>query len=191
VKDLHDDIKKVLLKLNIPVQKLFGVVTDGAPSMAGKNSGLSSLITKDVKNATDRDWFLYHCLIHQKNLCAKSVNMTSVVTAVAKLVNYIRSKGLNHRQFQQFLSDMGSENGDVLYYTEVRWSSRGRMLKRVYDLKLEINLFLHMKGKSFPQITDHDWMYDFAFCVDITQYLNELNSNLQGKNQLICQNKSI
>jgi hypothetical protein len=65
VKDLHDDIKKLVLKLNIPVQKLFGVVTDGALSMVGKNSGLSSLITKDVKNATGRDLFVYHCLIHQ------------------------------------------------------------------------------------------------------------------------------
>jgi hypothetical protein len=186
VKDFHDEIKKVLLKLNIPIQKLVGVVTDGAPSKAGKNIGLSSLITKDVKNT-----FAYHCLIHQENLCAKSVKITNVFTVVAKLINYIRSKGLNHRQFQQFLSDMGSENGDVLCYTEVRWLSRGRMLKSVYDLKLEINLFLHMKGRSFPQITDHDWMCDFAFCVDITQYLNELDSNLQGTNQLICQNKSI
>jgi hypothetical protein len=28
-KDLHDEIKKVLQKLNIPIQKLVGVVTDG------------------------------------------------------------------------------------------------------------------------------------------------------------------
>jgi hypothetical protein len=101
-----------------------------------------------------------------------------------QLLQNIGSKGLNHRQFQQFLSDMDSENGDLLYYTEVRWSSRGRMLKRVYDLKLDINLFLDTKGKYFPQLTDHDWMCDFAFCVDITQYLHELNSNLQGTNQL-------
>jgi hypothetical protein len=58
VKDLHDEIKKVLLKLNIPIQKLFGVVTDATPSKAGKNSGLSSLITKDVKNTTGRDLFI-------------------------------------------------------------------------------------------------------------------------------------
>jgi hypothetical protein len=42
-----------------------------------------------------------------------------------------------------------------------------------------------MKGKSFSQLTDHDWMCDFAFCVDMKQYLNELNSNLQGTDQLI------
>jgi hypothetical protein len=183
--DLHDEIKKVLQKLNIPIHKLVVVLTDGAPSMAGKNSGLSSLITKGVKNTRGRDLFVYYCLIHQESLCAKSVKMTNVVTVVAKLFIYIGSKGLNHRQFKQFLSDMDSENGDVLYFTEIGWLSRGRMLKRVYDLKLEMNLFLDMKGKSFPQLTDHYWMCDFAFCVDITQYLNELNSSLQGMNQLI------
>jgi hypothetical protein len=41
-----------------------------------------------------------------------------------------------------------------------------------------------MKGNSFPQLTVHDWICDVAFCVDITQYLNELNNNLQGMNQL-------
>jgi hypothetical protein len=116
--------------LNIPIYKLVGVVTDGAPSMAEKNSGLSSLIMKDMKNTTCRDLFVHHCLIHQENLCAKFVKMTNAVTVVAKLVNFITSKGLNHRQLLQFLSDMDSETGDVLY-TEVRWLSRGRMLKCV------------------------------------------------------------
>jgi hypothetical protein len=64
---LHDELKKVLQKLNIPIQKLVGVVTVGALSMAGKNSGLSSLVTKDVKNTTGRDLFVCHFLIHQEN----------------------------------------------------------------------------------------------------------------------------
>jgi hypothetical protein len=51
--DLHDEIKKVLQKLNIPIQKLVGVVTDGASSMARKNSGLFSLITTEVKNTAN------------------------------------------------------------------------------------------------------------------------------------------
>jgi hypothetical protein len=42
-----------------------------------------------------------------------------------------------------------------------------------------------MKGKSFPQLTDHEWMCNFAFWLGIIQYLNELNSNLQGTNQRI------
>jgi hypothetical protein len=51
---------------------------------------------------------------------------------------------------------------------------------------LKINQFLDVKGNSFPQLTDHDWMHDFAFCVDITQYVvYELNNNFHGMNQLI------
>lgn len=73
----YDEIKKILHRLNIPIQNLVGVVTDGALS---RNSGMSALIAKDMKNATGQ------------NLCAKSVKMTNVVSVVTKLVNYIRSK---------------------------------------------------------------------------------------------------
>jgi hypothetical protein len=51
--------------------------------------------------------------------------------------------------------------------------------------EVENYLFLDMKGNSFPQLTDRDWMHDFAFCIDIAQYLNELHNSLQGTNQLI------
>jgi hypothetical protein len=44
--DLHEKVKKMLQKLNIQIQKLVGLLTDGAPSMAGRNSGFPSLITK-------------------------------------------------------------------------------------------------------------------------------------------------
>jgi hypothetical protein len=44
---------------------------------------------------------------------------------------------------------MESEYGNVVYYTEVRWLSRGRMLKGVQKLKSEIELVLEMKGKRF------------------------------------------
>jgi hypothetical protein len=44
---------------------------DGATSVAGNNSGLSSLITKDVKNTIARDILARHCLRQEDNLCAK------------------------------------------------------------------------------------------------------------------------
>jgi hypothetical protein len=50
--DLHAAIKKALQKLNIPILKIAGIVMDGVPYMAVKNSGLSMLIMKDVKNTT-------------------------------------------------------------------------------------------------------------------------------------------
>ena len=44
---------------------------------------------------------------------------------------------------------------------------------------------MEMKKFPFPQFKDKEWMCDFAFLVDITQHLNDLNMELQGKSQFI------
>jgi hypothetical protein len=51
---------------------------------------------------------------------------------VISTVNYIRRNGLTHRQFQYFLEDIETECGDV-YYSAVRWLSRGAVLKRFFS----------------------------------------------------------
>jgi hypothetical protein len=43
-------VKKMLQSLDIPIQKL-----GGAPSTVGMNRGKSSLVTNDMKNATNSD----------------------------------------------------------------------------------------------------------------------------------------
>ena len=80
---------------------------------------------------------------------------------------------------------MESEYDDVIYNTEVPWLSRGAMLKRIYNLKNDIQLFVEMKQYPFPQFEDKEWMCNFAFLIDITQHLNDLIMELQGKNQFI------
>jgi hypothetical protein len=67
--------------LDNSIQKLTGLVTDGATSMAGRNCGVSSLIT-DVKNTKGGNLTISHCLIYQGNLRAKSFKMTNVGTLV-------------------------------------------------------------------------------------------------------------
>jgi hypothetical protein len=47
---LYDNGKKVLPSVDTPILKLAGLVTAGVLSMAGWQSGLSSLFNKDVKN---------------------------------------------------------------------------------------------------------------------------------------------
>jgi hypothetical protein len=63
--------------------------------------------------------------------------------------------------------------------------SRDWMLALMYYLKTETELFLEMKGKLFSQLYDHDWMLIFASYMDVPQYMNNMNINLQRANHLI------
>lgn len=106
---------------------------------------------------------------------------------VVKTVNFIRARGLNHRQFTSFLESLDSEYRELLYHTEIRWLSRGNVLKRFFALREEIDSFMKMKNKEVPQLADSTFISNLAFLTDLTSHLNALNTNLQGKKQLITQ----
>jgi hypothetical protein len=111
--------------------------------------------------------------------------MNHVMNIVVSTVNFIRSRSLNHRQFRELLIDIEAGCGDVIYHSGVRWLSGGKVLKRIYNLRKEAQLFMDMKGKPLPEYSDEDWISDFPFLVDMTQHLNDLNLQLQGGNQLV------
>lgn len=101
-----------------------------------------------------------------------------------KIVNFIRARTLNHRQFVSLLEEHEPEHCDIGYHTAVRWLSLGKVLKKVWDLKAEIGEFGEKKGKEIPELSDKDWRLDFAFAVDVTALMNEVNTKLQGKGLL-------
>ncbi|CAM2100319.1 unnamed protein product [Caretta caretta] len=109
------------------------------------------------------------------------MKLSNVVDTVTKLVNFIIARDLNHRQFAFLLEESESELRDVQYHTNVRWLSLGKVLKRVWDLRAEIDLLLKGKDVDFPQWNNVNWLSDFAFAMDVTGHTNELNSKLQGK----------
>lgn len=80
-------------------------------------------------------------------MCGKALQMEHVMSAMTRAVNFIRAKGLNHRQFKAFLSELGTEHGGLPYHTEVRWLGQGKVLQRCFQLREEIRLFLDSKGK--------------------------------------------
>lgn len=47
---------------------------------------------------------------------------------------------------------MGTDYGDIIYFSEVSQLNWGKMLKRFYDLRDEIKLFMDSKGKFMPEL---------------------------------------
>ena len=119
-------------------------------------------------------------------LCKKVLDMKHV-DPVVKIVNFIRARVLNHRQFITLLEDCDLDHNGVPYHTAVRWLSVGKVLRRVWDLEKEILLFLEMKGKDkdFPQLKQSEWLSDLAFAVNPFEHMNKLDTKLQVRALLL------
>ncbi|KAI7790369.1 putative general transcription factor II-I repeat domain-containing protein 2-like [Triplophysa rosa] len=158
--DIFGKVCQTMGDLGLDWSKLASITTDGAPSMVGASRGLIGHMNKEME---------------ERALCCKVLNWESVMKVVLSCINFIRANGLKHRHFQAFLAELESAHGGVLYHTEVRWLSRGRVLRRFYELLPEINAFLLTKGKTVPELIDAEWKWDLAFLTD-----------LQGKGKQIC-----
>lgn len=148
--DVFQAFLHMLKNLELPLEKLASLATDGAPSMVGSKSGFVSLVKAKQREINSPIVAIpFHCIIHQQALCSKVADLENVMTVVVKTVNYIKARGLNHRQFQSFLTELEAEYTDVIYHCEVRWLSKGNVLKRFYDLREEIDIFMIHKGHSY------------------------------------------
>lgn len=185
-KDIFEAVSNAIDKIGLKWDKLCGVTTDGAPAMTGERKGMASMVCAKVQESGG-EAVKMHCIIHQEALCAKTVQLSDVMNTVVKTVNIIRVRALYHREFQTFLTDVDAEYGDLLYHSEVRWLSRGSVLRRFYSLRSEIDQFLKEKDRPLHELSDPLWLADLAFLVDLTEHLNTLNKNLQGKDQLVPQ----
>ena len=66
--------------------------------------------------------FLY-CIIHQHVLCKSVLKIIHAIDVVTKIVNFIRARALNHRQFVALLEEHETEHSDIGYHTALRWLS--------------------------------------------------------------------
>ena len=94
---------------------------------------------------------------------------------------------MKHRQFQKYFCQLESVYGDLIFYTKIRWLSRGNCLLRFWKLKEEIRIFMNESGNDICEFYDDHWLLDLCFLTDITMKLNELNQKQQGENKLITE----
>jgi hypothetical protein len=112
--------------------------------MLGCRSGFQALINTVAPNSIGT-----HCVIHKEMLAAKTLpsGLKQIMSLVIQAVNFIKSNALTSRIFTKLCFEMNAESTQLLLHTEVRWLSKCKVLKRVYDLHEELAVFLLKKGK--------------------------------------------
>ena len=180
-RDVFDTVGSFLKDHKISWEKVCGVCTDGAPAMLGCRSGFQRLVLNESPKVIGT-----HCMIHRQVLATKTLpqEFQEVMKSVVSSVNIVNAIALNSGLFSKLCNEMDASNDVLLFHTEVRWLSRGKVLKRVFDLRDELKMFFNQKSK--PQFealfSDKNELQKIAYLVDIFAILNELNLSLQGPN---------
>ena len=161
----------------IDISKVVSVTTDGAPSMTSEKAGFVSLFTTEVGHPV----IGFHCIIHEEVLCAKAdlKELQEVMQTVTKVVNCISAWALHKRQFEVLLNEVESVYKGLKMYNDVRWLSRGLVLKRFVEC-FEIKIFLKDHDIFYQEMFDSKWVSNLIFFADFCEHLNGLNVKLQG-----------
>nr|KAF6336872.1 hypothetical protein mMyoMyo1_012078 [Myotis myotis] len=184
--DLFLCVEKSLRKFDVDWSKLVSVSTDGNSATVGVKQLVTKLKSKVSGLCKDTELKSVHGLFLQESLCAKKLQMDHVMDIVIYTITWLHSHGSTHRKFSALFSELDTQYGH-LTYMELKWLSRGMVLRQFFELLEEIDIFMSSKGKSVPQLRNKDWVKDLAFLVDIMTYVNMLDVALQGHSQMVTQ----
>ena len=89
-------------------------------------------------------------MIHREVLAVRSLPKDLMIglDQVITIVTFIKSRPLASRLFSQFCEAMDSDYKFRLYHSNICWLSRGKVLKRVVQLKAELISFLETEKKT-------------------------------------------
>ena len=123
------------VQIGLDWRKVGAICTDGAPFMLGSHSVFQTCVRQVVP-----DVITNHCMLHREALSAKTLpaSLNVILLEVIEIVNFVKCSTLITRIFRNICLDMDAAHIDLLYHTEVRWLSKGNVLKRGLDLKEEI-----------------------------------------------------
>ena len=137
--DVLEKVDHFLNENEISWNNLCGMCTDGAPAMLGSKNGFRALVQSKATGV-----IFTHCFIHREALASKTLprGLQDVLSVTIKIVNFVKSSSLHTRLFGKLCEDMESEHKNHLYYTKVRWLSKGNVLFRVFELRDELKIYL-------------------------------------------------
>ncbi len=174
---------KITSFFELDLEHVSMLVTDGAPSMAGKKRGLAARMAT-VATPPEIGTLPYppKPLVCQAKWWVK------------------RDHGLRHGNYQLYslylqltallLTDMSAEYKDLLIHNDIRWLTKGNALKWFCELREEILVFLRKlkKAGQFLSLMENDeFTAAVCFLSDVFHHLNQLNMELQGRDKTVTQ----
>ena len=113
------------------------------------------------------------------------LSLQEVLESVIKIVNYVKTQAVNTRLFKELCKDMNADHKVLLFYTAVRWLSKGNVINRVFEMNDEIKLFLEIQERKdlLVHFEDEAWNKRVAYLADIFDQLNKLNLRIQGRGE--------
>ena len=133
--EIFNLIDKFFNENDIMWNNCIGLCTDGARSMSGHKTGLQAFVKKKT-----HDDLWTHCMLHRAALVSKNISeeLNNVFAKVTKVMNYIQNSPLKTRLLAKLCEDMGANYISLLYYCEVRWLSRAKVIQRVLNSKKKL-----------------------------------------------------
>ena len=136
--DIFYVITGYLKKMNLTWKFCVGICTEGAPCMVGCIKGFASLARNENQNLV-----CAHCFLHREVLVSKvsQENVKQVLHQVVEIVNYIKSRPIKSRLFEELCKSMDCQHVCLLMHTDIRWLSKDKMLTCVHESQKELIVF--------------------------------------------------
>ena len=115
--NIFSEVLNTFDMFGLDLTTLCRIATDGARAMSGTDIRFRSLKICFEREKYQWRYSNFSRIIYQQNLYAKFLKFKDMVGPVIKAVNFIRARGLNHRQFQKFLDDLDTEHQDLAYFS--------------------------------------------------------------------------
>jgi hypothetical protein len=82
-------------------------------------------------------------LLHREVLVSKTVveDLKQVLFVAVCMVSFIKQRPLKSRTFAELCESMQKDRVILVLHTDVRWQSRGKVLLRIFELRVELQLF--------------------------------------------------
>ncbi|KII72981.1 General transcription factor II-I repeat domain-containing protein 2 [Thelohanellus kitauei] len=113
--DMFQCMKYALHLIELTWQKMARITTDGSLFLRGNKVNVQKRLIDSVGAVdSNKEFILFICIIHTEVLYKGSAPKKRVMDPLLKIVNSIRARGLNHREFIRHLEDNGSDSRDVL-----------------------------------------------------------------------------